>query len=211
MANKYTTTGGTTFDISDGSVNQDAKEVTTPREGGFTLRMRANFSSKEASAAGWNVLATGKVANIFKLLEIPARSSVRSVRILKVPGETNFAGAHASASASNSGATMGVGTIAYKNASLSAITDPDALADHAIVKSTGALPAAFFSGSASTPNTWDVSQSDTSAPVLPLAFPFGGYITKNIIDGSGASSASSDGIAMTGVYEIVADCDYMPV
>jgi hypothetical protein len=47
--------------------------------------------------------------------------------------------------------------------------------------------------------------------VLPLAFPYGGFITKNIISGSGASSASSDGIKMTGVYEIVADCDYMPV
>jgi len=215
MAKEYTLTGGTTFDMSDPTVNPDAKNVTTPREGGFTLRNRINFSNPEIVASGANMLAVvgtaGAVCNTFKILEVPERVSLRTVRILKVPGETNFGGAHTSAAASNSGATMGIGTRFAKNASGSLINDPDALADHAIVKSTGALPTTFFSGAASTPGQWDVSQSDTSTPVLPLVAPYGGDITMHIIDGSGGASASSDAIKMTGVFEIVADCDYMPV
>ena len=215
MAKEYTTTGGTTFDMNDPAVNPDAKNVTTPREGGFTLRNRINFSNPEIVAAGANMLANngaaGAVANIFKILTVPARVSIKSLRILKVPGESNFAGAHTSAGASNSGATMGIGTRFAKNASGSLINDVDALADHAITKSTGALPTTFFSGAASTPGQWDVSQSDTSAPVLPLVAPYGGDITMHIVDGSGGASASSDAIKMTGVFEVVADCDYMPV
>ena len=215
MAKEYTTTGASTFDMSDPAVNPLTKEVTTPREGGFTLRNRINFSNSVTVAAGANKLAVagaaGAVCNLFKILQVPARTSIKNLRIVKVPGQTNFAAAHVAASASNSGALLGIGTRFAKNASLSMISDPDTFADHAIVKSTGAMPTTMFSGGASTPATWDVSQSDTSTPVLPIACPYGGDVIMQIVNASGGASASSDGITMTGVFEVVADCDYMPV
>jgi len=210
---KYTTTGGTTYDLTDSKASSTtypgASPKSTPRQGGFTLRNRIDWDDADMPT---NALAVLNVANTFRILEVPARVSIRNLRLVKVPGTTNFSlTPTASSYGSVASATLGVGVYFKKNASGSYGTaDPDALADHALTNSTAAIPSTMFSGSASTPQTWDVSQSDTNAPVLPLFSGYGGYITMGIIASTGGSSASSGGVTADGVFEVVADCDYMP-
>jgi len=209
---KYTIASNTTFDLTDSDLNPDAPEVSTPRQGGFTIRNRVNFSNPEIIAAGADVAAAANVANLFYILDVPARTNIRRLTFTSLPGKTIMAGTPSTASyGSVSGATIGVGSKMKKNASGSFGThDVDAYADHAVTNSTGALPTTMVSKSASTPDTWAQTQSDLSAPLYPHASPYGGYVTMGIVASTGGSSASSGGLKFSGVVEVTAECDYIP-
>jgi len=205
----FTTTGGTTYDLTDTSVNPDAVPVATPREGGFVLRNRINFSSVTAPTA------TNRVANVLRLLKVPKRTVIRELRFHAIRGQTapthGFSSASSLGSSAGSGATLNVGGVWYMDASQtasSAATDTDALADHVITKKTG-VAAGMPTLSASTPVLDYTSQSDGNAPTLPFTFPYGGWITMGIEDSTG-SSASSVSAKMSGVLEVRAVCDYIP-
>jgi hypothetical protein len=209
MANAFATTSGTTYDYTDPTVNKDAFNKVTPREGGFVARNYINWDGE-----GIPNNKTGQAApisNIFKLLYIPPRSIIREVIIGKKIGETTIAQSLSGTSGSSdaSGAVLNVGVDFNKSASGSSqVQDIDALADHAITKKTGAIAAgAFGTNSASTPWTNVASQSDTSAPTLPFICPYGGYITMQLTGGSNTASLVA---TMAGDMHIEAVCDYMP-
>jgi hypothetical protein len=184
---KFLTASGTTYDYTDPTVNGDAFNKVTPREGGFVAR---NFINWDGNNISTNKTAVAAVANKFKVLWIPARSIVRNVIIGKKIGETTIAHSWASGSGASagSGAVLGVGVDFYKSASgvgvdfyksaslSSTVVDVDALADHALTKGAakGSLAAgAFGTVSASTPWTAMASQSDSSTPTLPFLCPYG--------------------------------------
>lgn len=205
---KFTTTGNTTYDLTDNTVNAIAVEPATPREGGFVLRNRINFANVTAPTA------TSRVANVLRILKIPKGTVIRELRFHAVRGTT--APTHAFSSASSlsasdgSGATLNVGTVTYMSTSQSASsasTDTDALADHAITKKTG-VAAGMPTLSSSTALTDYTSQSDSGSPTLPFTFPFGGWIQMGIANSTG-SSASSVSAKMAGTLEIRAVCDYL--
>jgi len=210
---KYAIASGTTFNMQDESINGQAAPVSTPRQGGFTLRNRIDFADSKVVAAGANVAALANVANVFRILEVPARTNIRRLTFTSLPGKAIMAGVPTTASyGAVASATFGVGVHMVKNASGSYGTaDVDAFADHALTNSTAAFPATMVSKAASTPDTWAQTQSDLTAPLVPMASPYGGFITMGIINATGGSSASSGGMTMTGVVEITAECDYIPV
>lgn len=210
MANAFATTSGTTYDYTDPTVNPDALNKVTPREGGFVARNYIDWDNAELPNKKTGQAAP--ISNVFKLLYIPPRSIVRNVIIGKTIGGTTIAQSLGGISGSSdaSGAVLNIGVEMHKSASGSSqVVDIDALADHAITKKTGALPAgAFGTNSASTPWTNVASQSDTSAPVLPFICPYGGYITMQLTGGSNTASLTA---TMAGDMQVEAVCDYMPV
>ena len=209
---KYTNASNSTFDLTDDSINGNAPEPSTPRQGGFTLRNRIDFADTKIKAAGANVAATLNVANLFYILDVPPRVNIRRLTLTSLPGKNIMAGVPtASSFGAVAGATIGIGAKMVKDASGSYGThDVDAWADHVVVNSTAALPATMVSKAASTPDTWAQTQSDLSAPLQPMAAPYGGFVTMGIVASTGGSSASSGGMTFTGVVEVTAECDYIP-
>ena len=218
----FATSSGNTYDMTVAPGISDAPSATAGNKNalpkttqvdvrGFTLKNYINWDSNGKDIVS-NATATNAVSNIFKLLEVPAGSVLRQLRIGNIAGQTTVAHAYGSASSASDGksAVLNIGVSQNKSASgSSTVVDIDALADHALTKKTGALPAgAFGTVSASTPWTLTASQSDTGAPVLPFTFPYGGYITMQLTGGS--STSSVDG-AMAGDMLIEAVCDYQPV
>ena len=207
MANPFITTGGVTYDLTDTSVNPQAKTEHTPVPGGFTLKNKINFSAVTAPTV------TNKVANTLKILTVPKGAIITTARLHDVPGTTVLAHKWTDASGSalsssdGSGATLSMGFVWYKSASHSStVADVDALADHAITKKTG-LMAGVPTFSASTPMTNYINISDTSSPTLPFTFPYGGYMTWNVTHSTGASASSVYGV-FTGTVEVRCDCQY---
>jgi hypothetical protein len=204
----FATASGTTYDYTDPTINPDAKNEYTIRQYGGVAR---NFINWDRADLPTKATATNAVSNIFKILYVPANTVVRQLRIGTKFGATTVSHAYGSASSASDGksAVMNIGWIQNKSASgSSTVLDIDAFADHALTKKTGALPAgAFGTISASTPWTWAASQSDTTAPTLPMTCPYGGWITLDITGGS--STSSVDG-AMTGDMVIEAVCDRSP-
>ena len=210
MANPFINSSNTTYDLTDPDVNSGAVNQATPREGGFVLRNRMNFTNITAPTC-----IAGKIANVLKILKVPKRTVIRELRFHAIRGATapthGITLGSSAASSAASGATMGVGGIWYTDASQtasSAVTDVDALADHAITKSTGVcagMPTLDASGVIMTDYT---EQSDTVAPVLPFTFPYGGWIQMGIV--AGGNNASDLTGAFAGTLEVRAVCDYIP-
>lgn len=108
----------TTFDLTSTSINPDAAPTSTPRQGGFTLRNRINFSNVAAANKKLFNIASSAVAaqtgNVLRVLEVPERTMVKQVNIFAVKSETvpgsvasgSASGLHASHLAS---AAIGVG------------------------------------------------------------------------------------------------------
>ena len=209
MATSFLSAGATTYDLTDPNTNPNASAVTTPVEGGFVLRNRIDFDEVTAPTCFGSGVTT--IRNVLKLLEVPDRTVVRELRFHAIRGETAPTHAMSSTSTSSaSGALMNIGTTHYTSAShTSTVTDVDAIADHAITKATGVcagMPTLASNGEL----TDYVAQSDTSAPVLPFTFPYGGYLQASIVGASTlADSAAVDG-GFVGVLEIRAVCDYIP-
>jgi len=86
------TTLGTAVDLTDPSVNPQAAPTSTPRQGGFTLRNRVNFTnvsaSNKAAMTVNNVAMTTLPAVPFYILEVPERTYVKDLTLFAVEGET---------------------------------------------------------------------------------------------------------------------------
>jgi len=220
MANPVTTTwaSATKYDLTSTTVNPQAYEQATPRQGGFTLQNRVDFDTVTAPTL------TNKVGNVLKLIKIPPRTVVNRVSFCVAPGQTSVAhkytdasgSALASSSKGKSSAVLNIGYINYKNKSAydassatSQVYDVDDLADLVLTAKTGALASTsqLPQWSASSQSKAAVSMSDTSAPTYPHYFPYGGWLAMQ--PGGGASFSSVYG-QMTGDLHVVMNCDYMP-
>lgn len=108
----------TTFDLTDTDINPEASATTTPRQGGFTLRNRINFTNVALANKKLFSLAASAAAaqtgNVLRVLEVPERTLVNKVDIFAVKSETvpgsyltgSASGLHASHLAS---AAIGIG------------------------------------------------------------------------------------------------------
>ena len=131
-------TAATTFDLTDPAINPSAAPTSTPRQGGFTLRNRINFTNvATANKKLFNALVgatAATVGNVLRVLEVPERTLVKDVQIFAVRDETvpgaaiskTASGLHASAFAT---LAIGIGveqrSVPLDNASYSALTDLD--------------------------------------------------------------------------------------
>jgi hypothetical protein len=242
------TAAGNIKDVTDVSVNPLATETTTPRQGGFTIRNRVNFDAVNSSAdltmPASALYSTSKVkANQIYVLDVPKRTTVKTIHVYAVAGETapNHAYTHASSAASAASSDVIAHTLAF---SAKAYKDEDqttfatvvngqlgefdiaAMATSTSVISTSTLnsgiPAAVSASSTTTPTNC-VARA-TVAGVNGAAgastydnntyFPFGGKVLINL-KGSNAWEASSNKAGdysgrVGGVWEIQADCNYIP-
>jgi len=220
MANPLTTTfaSATKYDLTSTTVNPQAYETSTPRQGGFTLQNRIDFDSVTAPTI------TNKVANVLKLIHIPPRTIVNKCSFCVPPGQTTVnhqymdsagSAGMSSASAGKSSAVLNIGYLAFTKLSdynsdtvASAVFDVDDIADLVITASTGAITSASLPiASASAASGYLVDMSDAAAPKMPHMLPFGGWLA--IQCGGGASFSSVYG-RMKGDLHIILDCDYMP-
>jgi len=229
MANLKLTVG--TFanakNLQSTTVNPIAAPVATPREGGFTLRNRVNFSSVNSSAAVTigTIASAAATATNFQILQVPKRTILHQLVFTGVPGSTAVAHAFSYTTAvSSAGASTGntakfeIGAAAYNEASQKAASvkvDIDEFAASiAITKKTGVIGSTFGKAVGSLPLSMAVNHT-TSAQFERITFPFGGFVTMNIKAGSSAvkSYSASDAItggALTGVMEAQAYCTYLP-
>ena len=209
----FTTTWAsvTKYDLTDPAVNPQAYPMATPRQGGFTLQNRINFDAITCPTIA------SSLANVLRVLKIPPRTIINRVAFCVPPGQTTVAHAYTGSSlgaSAGKSTVLNVGYINFKTLSAynassatSQVYDLDDLADHAITKKTGAV-AGMPAWSASNQSTAIVSQSDTSAPIAPFYFPYGGWVA--IQASGGASSLSKISGAMSGDLHVIADCNLMP-
>jgi hypothetical protein len=242
-------TNSTIHDLTDVNVNPFATTTSTPRQGGFTVRNRIDFDNLDSALANQTmpasaVVSTSKVqANVLWLLDIPKRTTVKTIHVYAVAGEAHPSHAYehntAGASVSSSDVvahTLQFGTTAYKSTSQSSLAavvvgnfgefDIGAMAKSSSVISTSMM-------NAGVPNA--VSVSSTTTPTNCVArvtvvgangaqsassydndvyMPFGGKVLMHL-DGdsaweTGASEADDYLGRATGVWEIQADCNYVP-
>lgn len=78
-------------DLTSTSINPDAAPTSTPRQGGFTLRNRVDFSKVALANRKLFTLTGGTAAtagNVLRVLEVPARTLVKNVEIFAVKDKT---------------------------------------------------------------------------------------------------------------------------
>jgi len=209
----FTAAGATTYDLTSVSVNPDAAAEVTPREGGHVARNRINFGNVTAPTL------TNKVMNVLKVLKVPNRTVVTGLFLIAPKGTAGVT--HNTNSKVVSSATAGVGFIAYKSAShSSASTDSDGFAKATLAKSkihtssVLALPgdpetspkAAIrhvAAGIAGANQGWADGGGDQQTG---LYFPYGGYVTFQVLAGKGASGVAASSLdgAFSGVLEVAA-------
>ena len=259
----FTMTDGTAVDLTDTSVNSDAAPVTTPRQGGFTLRNRWDCS--KLAATGHDVsFSAGEIVHVtsaaaatwtnhpFTVLEIPERTMVRDIMLANPTGETGpgsqfyYSGA-ATAAGNTASNTKTVTWTFYgaawkKSDGTSVATHVDGLGEIDLAATGASASGGTFGGSKLGAATWNASSSSkistpTNAGVVmentmaslanaatsfryPLYFPHGGHIIMKLADATTAlnsSSASADtefakySGKITGVWELQAQCNYVPV
>lgn len=93
LSYKFKTDSGSKIDLTSTSVNPEAAPTTTPRQGGFTLRNRVNFTNvatanKTTFTLASQASASGHDANVFRVLEVPYRTVVNDVKVFAVKSET---------------------------------------------------------------------------------------------------------------------------
>lgn len=210
----FTLASGSTFDLQDTTYNLDAAPIATPREEGFTLRNRINFSNVKSSR---NLTADGSGnANILRILTVPSRTLIRALTFGVVPGSSAAAHAYTSASGSpGSSAKFQIGAQGWHNASQSTIkTSATAfITNLAITVSTGALTstASVFGSVSSTSTPWAQQVNiGTSSKLKAVAFPFGGFVVMNIKNNTGSSAEDMTSAKLSGTLEIRAVCEFMP-
>jgi hypothetical protein len=95
----FTMTDDTIVDLTDTSVNPDAAEVTTPRQGGFTLRNRWDcaklaLSGNDVTFAAGDIVHVTSAATAtfthtpFTVLEVPERTMVNNISLYNPTGKT---------------------------------------------------------------------------------------------------------------------------
>lgn len=142
------------------------------------------------------------VANIFRVLKIPAGTIVREL-LLTAPEST----APSNSWTGDSGAStlLNFSATAYKSASKAAVvTDLDGFGVAAVTNSGGAV-AGLPTVNASTPWTRTKLVTTTTSASQPSYFPYGGYVELQFSGGASTSALTADG-AFAGTLGIIADC-----
>ena len=128
----------TVFNLTSTDINPEAAPTSTPRQGGFTLRNRINFTNVAAANKKLFTCAStssaAQVGNVLRVLEVPERVQVNAVNIYAVRDET-VPGSYATGSASGLHASaladlaIGIGveqrSVPLDDASYSALTHLD--------------------------------------------------------------------------------------
>lgn len=241
-------------DLTDTDINPEAQATSTPRQGGFTLHNRINFTNvatthkKLFSITGATAATTGRV---LRVLEVPERVLVQKVWITGVKDETvpgcaasgSASGLHASALA---GAQIGIGIEQRSKPKSSASYNALTHLDLSLGTPGGVAAGAPFGlinlakvGASISGLDFDASQaekidSSMTAPELGRVatfqtvgstgfegvtqyFPLGGYVylgmtnisTGSVTNTSNAKANSTFGY-LTGTWDIMADCVYVP-
>jgi len=248
------TTAANVSDLTDTSINPDAQATTTPRQGGFTLHNRINFTNvatsdkKLFSIVGATAATVGRV---LRVLEVPERVLVKRVWITgvkdaDVPGcaaSGDAGGLHENALA---GAQIGVGIEQRSKPKSSATYNALSHLDLSLGTPGGVAAGAPFGlinlaavGSSISGLGFDASQaekidSSMTAPELGRVatfqtlgscgfegvtqyFPLGGYVylgMTNIATGSVTNTSNTKASGtfgyLTGTWDIMADCVYVP-
>lgn len=225
-----TQSSASTIDLTSNAVNESAPEVSTQRQGGFTLRNRVNFANLAASN---RKVLNGAIANKMRLLEVPKGAIVKKLYLSLVPGETAFSGT-VTASASLASATLNLDSEAYKEAAQTNLAKEAGQFGNAVVgqssttltlkdKASGTSVIPTYGASTADPqdgvkssDEWNLSGSPTVSsvvydifrPTQAANFPYGGYVNWQM-PASGTVAASKS-ISLNGVLEITADCLYVP-
>jgi hypothetical protein len=79
------------IDLTDTDVNPEAAPTSTPRQGGFTLRNRVNFTNVATANKTLATFTGGTAATsgyTLRFLEVPERTLVKDVQVFAVKGET---------------------------------------------------------------------------------------------------------------------------
>ncbi len=212
----FVSSAAVTYDLTAVGTNAGRVPEMTAREPGFVARNRIVFGAVTAPTL------TNKVMNVLKLLKVPERTVVTGI-FLVAPRETAGVTHNVNSKSVVSATYVGMGWIAYKSASLaSTSTDANGFATATLAKSkihTGSV-AAFPADPASSPagsvrhvkaganegddQGWaDTASADNSGG---MAFPYGGFVTFEIVSGKGASgvAASSLDAAFAGVLDVCA-------
>lgn len=210
MANEFTIASGSTYDLQDVAYNPDAAPIATPREEGFTLRNRINWSNAKSSA---NILGDGSQnANILRLLTVPKRTLIRALTFAVVPGSSAANNTFTSGSSSaGSAAKLQVGAEGWHNASQSTIKQSLTAFKTSITMtaSSGSISSTFGSVTTSTPWTQAVNIG-TSSKIKAVAYPFGGFVVMNIKNSTGANASKMSSSVLSGTLEVRAVCEFMP-
>lgn len=252
VAYKFNVAVSSLINLTSVSNNPSVAPVTTPRQGGFTLRNRINVANiTSANATLWTAAAkssASQATSAMLVLEVPKRTFVKHVSLRNPAGSTApttaFANVHASANSFASGAYLQLGGVFYKNASQSlsssaiiytadsrqsiASMDGTLFGALAITKETGAtagLPSKV-STSSSTPYTggemFTVPGADEQVLPKGAYFPYGGFVTLQLGPHGHATASTSSGhltnvssssattFKIAGVWEFMADCEYLP-
>jgi hypothetical protein len=260
LSPKFAMSSGSTIDLTSISTNPDAAPESTPRQGGFTLRNRVDFSKLTAAnrKTFTFVSSASQNANVFRVLSVPARTMVRGpVRVFAVASQTipghKTQSATTAASLDNAGAAAIIGFTgtAYKDPSQTAAsivlnndpykggssTNKAATLGHIpIQKFDNATDGIFeasiveaVDSSMTAPQRGMVRMGTGDGAVVTgsavdeggdLYFPYGGFVVmglgpSGVATGAMASSkgnteAASLYGALSGVWEIQAQCMYVP-
>jgi len=194
----FTAASGSNINLTSTTINPIAAPTTTPRQGGFSLRNRINFTNVAAankttfeitSAAKSTASQVG--ANIFQMLAVPKRTVVKGpIRVFAVasetvPGHTTAGTAATAASLDNA---MGAGVLGF---TAQAYNDPSQTAASMVLDVTarsggtstnpGAVLGAItlLKADAGSDTAFDVSQieavdSSMTAPTLGMVMTTGG-------------------------------------
>ncbi len=215
----WVSTSAQTYDLTTTTVNPDAANLATAREGGHTMRNRVIWANVTAPTL------TNKVMNILKLLRVPPRSAVEKVFLIAPRGTGGCT--HATYSASVSSGVGEIGFIAYQSASWSSSQAvAGGFAQCTVAKSklhtssVLALPgdpetspkgsirrvAVDIAGAA---HGWADGDDNGQAG---MHFPYGGYITFQLTSGKGSVTAAASWDAeFSGTLETVARGWKVPV
>lgn len=264
---QFKTSSGTKINLTSVSVNPSAAPVTTPRQGGFTLRNRINFTNVAASnkkTFTFNVsgASSGKIqaANRLRVLRVPARTLVKGpVHVFAVASQTipgHAVASAATAASLNSALAAGVlgftaeafyktssgvinttsvrihqaatlgGSSTNKGAALGGIpiqkADAGTLSifEASMVEKVDASMTAPWLGRVMRTGGGAVGTGSAVYPGTDMYFPYGGYVTMALgpqATGLGAMASSkgksqAKGMygAVSGTWEIQADCMYVP-
>lgn len=242
------TSAANIMDLTDPTINKSAVgSTTTPRQGGFTIRNRINADQvgvKNVTMPASALYSTTKVAvNQLYVLDVPKRTTVKSINLYSVVGESRPEHTYAHKTADASAAandviahTLTFSSKAYKKEDQSAFAaivagnlgefDIAAMTSSTSVIGTstlnGGVPAATSASSTATPTNCaayarmaGVSGAAAETTYETQAyFPFGGKVVMHLAGSSAWEATSNIGDDyngyITGVWELQADCNYVP-
>jgi hypothetical protein len=254
----FTLTNTSAIDLTSTTANPEAAPVSTPRQGGFTLRNRwdcAKISNATLIDKGGIVQTTSTAAAVttirpFYVLKVPARTFVRDISIAAVHGKTapTTQGYYSSSASSAGNAannikswTLNFNAAAWKKSnktSLATYVNGFGEIDLAAVgaSATGGTIAGSKLAVINTSSNSKISVPTNAGTVMektmtnmanaatsfrfPMYFPHGGYVAMRSEPGASdlsSNSATADtelakySHKMTGVWDIQAQCNYVPV